>query len=127
MDTKTSTPPKGVYCNTACIEKGAMHEGDDTTCPGCGLNPYNAWRRSFFAALKARGLFVRDYDGKCFERLPDMAEGLHWEISAIGQGLEEWRELALREFRNAYAEARPGKRKFKDNSHAATDSTTPPS
>jgi|ETNvirnome_2_300_1030623.scaffolds.fasta_scaffold179658_2 hypothetical protein len=70
------------------------------------------WKKDFFDNLKAKGLFTRDYDGVCAERLPRIAGDLHTELCHLDESSWStgWEELTLVEFVNAYAKASPGLR-----------------
>lgn len=59
---------------------------------------------SLFAALKDAGLFVRDYDAVCKERLPRCISELHREVSNIGQtsDLRGWLEMPVGQLLEIY-------------------------
>jgi hypothetical protein len=71
-------------------------------------------KKNFFSNLKALGLFTRDYDGVCVERLPRIASDLHAELCHLdlSSWSTGWEELTLVEFINAYVDAHTGLRRL---------------
>jgi len=69
---------------------------------------------SFFDNLKAKGLFVRDYDGVCQERLPRIARELHAELCQLDPDsmATGWKDLTVAEFVNAWVDSKSGLRKI---------------
>lgn len=58
-----------------------------------------------FKRLKGAGLFVRDYDVVCQERLPRCIKDLHSEICCIGSpnDLRVWLEMPVGQLLELYA------------------------
>ena len=65
----------------------------------------------FIQGLKDMGLFVRDYDGFCEDRLVKAASELHSELCNLdGRNIKTWENLTVFDFVNAYAESSGGLR-----------------
>jgi len=58
-----------------------------------------------FSELKGAGLFVRDYDGACNERLPRCIRDLHAEVCCISgeNDLKQWLEMPVGRLLELYA------------------------
>ena len=58
-----------------------------------------------FKRLSGAGLFVRDYDGVCQERLPRCIKDLHAEVCQIGspEDLRQWLEMPVGQLLELYA------------------------
>ena len=61
--------------------------------------------KELFERLKGAGLFVRDYDGVCQERLPRCIKDLHAEVCQIGspEDLRQWLEMPVGQLLELYA------------------------
>ncbi len=68
----------------------------------------------FFENLRERGLFTRDYDALCAERLPRIANELHSELCNLDAGnwRTGWASLTLVDFINAWVDAGHGYRRL---------------
>ena len=65
----------------------------------------------FIQGLKDMGLFVRDYDGHCEDRLVKAARELHSELCNLdGHNIKTWKDLTVFDLVNAYAESSHGLR-----------------
>ena len=65
----------------------------------------------FIQGLKDIGLFVRDYDGHCEDRLVKAARALHSELCNLdAYNIKTWKDLTVFDFVNAYAESSDGLR-----------------
>ena len=68
-------------------------------------------RRMFFDKLKERGLFVRDYDPLCFERLPMVADTLHRELAKLDtKSIKGWEDISLFDLVNDWVSVSHGLR-----------------